>query len=138
MTVPLALLAFAVVACGGDGGVEVVDAWARPSPEVADSAAFYISLANNAEEEDAVVGVSADRCGSMQVHETVMVDDVMEMQHVDELALPPGETVVMEPGGFHLMCMMVSEPLVEGDAVDVDITLRSGSTMTVPVDVEDR
>lgn len=138
MITSAALLALVVVACGGDGGVEVVDAWARPSPEVAASAAFYVSLDNNADTGDAIVGATSGRCGSIEVHETVVDEDVMEMQQVDELVLPPGETVVMEPGGFHLMCMMVSESLAEGEIVDVDITLRSGSTMTVSVDVEDR
>lgn len=132
------LLALAGAACGGDGGVEVADAWARPTPEVAERAAVYMSLANNGDNDAVVVGASAGRCGSMEVHQTVVEDDVMEMQRIAELVVPPGETVVMEPGGFHLMCMMVTQPFVEGETIGVDIEFRDGTSQTVSVDVEDR
>lgn len=132
------LLGLAGAACAGVGGVEAVDAWARPTPEVAERAALYVSLTNNGDDDAAVVGASASRCGSMEVHQTVVDDDVMEMQRIDELALAPGETVVMEPGGFHLMCMMVSEPFVDGETIGVDLEFCDGSSQTVSVVVEDR
>ena len=40
----------------------------------------------------------------------------MAMRPVDGgLAIPPGGTVVLEPGGRHLMFMGLLEPLEEGD-----------------------
>lgn len=132
------LVVLAGAGCAGNGGIEVVDAWARPTPEVAERAALYVSLANNGEDDAVVIGASASRCGSMEIHETVAEGDVMEMRRVDELVVPSGETVVMEPGGFHIMCVSVSEPLVDGETIGVDIVFVDGLTQSVSLEVEDR
>lgn len=124
-------------ACG-DSGVVVEDAWARSSPTVADTAAVYLTIANDSSEEEVIVGADSDRCDSMQIHETAMVGDVMEMRRLEELLVPAGRAVQMEPGGLHLMCLGVNEPLVLGDTFIVDLESRGGSSLTFEVVVEDR
>ena len=39
----------------------------------------------------------------VSLHETVVADGVSRMQEVESLALAPGETVELAPGGYHLM-----------------------------------
>jgi hypothetical protein len=37
------------------------------------------------------------------------------MEHVDFIEIPPGETVNLEHGGYHVMLMGLSGPLTEGE-----------------------
>ena len=128
----------ALASCGGGGGLSVADAWARPNPEVVDRAAIYLSIVNDGDTEDAVVGASSEECDAIETHETVESGDIAEMRPLDEIVLPAGRAVEMQPGGLHLMCVGITEALVEGDAFDLELEMRSGSLLQASVVVEDR
>jgi hypothetical protein len=148
---PLALLALA--SCGGEdsatdvgaetemggvAGVTVEDAWARTSSMNAENGAVYMLLTSAT--DDAVVSASVDMDVAMaaEVHETTMAEDgSMGMQMVMSVALPAGQTVTFEPGGYHIMLMGLVEPLAAGDIITVTLTLESGSTVTVDAEVRD-
>ena len=148
---PLAILALA--SCGSDDsstdtggdaevdgitGVTVEDAWARTSSMNAENGAVYMLLTSAT--DDAVVSASVDMevAMSAEVHETTMAEDgSMGMQMVMSVALPAGETVAFEPGGYHIMLMGLVEPLAAGDIITVTLTLESGSTVTVDAEVRD-
>lgn len=118
--------------------MEASDAWARSTPAVADTAAVYLTLTNDSENEQSIVGATSDRCGSMEIHETTIDGGVMEMDRLGELVIPAGETVHLEPGGLHLMCLGVEEPLVADDSFVVDLEMRTDRLLRLDVKVEDR
>lgn len=126
-----------VAGCSQGGGITVEDSWARPTPPVADSAALYVSLANGGE-EDSLVGASSQTCGVAMLHDTVVNGDVMEMRHIEERSLPSAGTLRMEPGGLHIMCLQLTEPLAAGDMVEVTLSFTGAGELTVVVPVEDR
>lgn len=63
------------------------------------------------------------------------MDGEMEMVEVGRIDLPAGETVALEPGGYHIMLLDVEEPLEAGDEIEVTLEFeKAGSTtITVPV-----
>lgn len=138
MTVAVAVLGMAAAACSSGDTIQVEDAWARSSPAVADAAAFYVTLANRTDTEDALVGAESERCGEAQLHESVMDGDVMSMRQVSAVELPAGGTVALEPGGLHIMCLGVTEPLETGETIDVTLRFDVAPDQTAVVAVEDR
>jgi copper(I)-binding protein len=151
LVAPLAL--FALASCGnsdstadtdGDSeindvaGVTVEDAWARTSSMNAENGAVDMLLTSAT--DDAVLAASVDMGVAMaaEVHETTMAEDgSMGMQMVMSVALPAGQTVAFEPGGYHIMLMGLVELLAAGDIITVTLTLESGSTVTVDAEVRD-
>jgi copper(I)-binding protein len=126
-----------ITACSGEGGLVVVDAWARPTPEVADSAAFYVSLSNDG--PDVVLeGAQAAICETTALHDSVLEDGVMEMRPVDTIAVGGGDDLVMEPGGLHLMCFGLGHQLMENEEIEVSLLLEDNGAVTAAVSVEDR
>ena len=100
------------------------------------NAAFYMQLIGS-DTDDTLVSAASPACGMVELHESQMADGVMSMQHLPEgIPVPAGETVSLEPGGLHVMCMMVQDPLVEGETVDV--TLVFENTGEVEIDAEIR
>lgn len=67
----------------------------------------------------------------------MMGAEPMAMQPVEQIALPAGETVVLEPGGYHVMLLELAEPLVTGDTFDVTLTFETAPEATITVDVRD-
>jgi copper(I)-binding protein len=47
--------------------------------------------------------VAIEGANSVEIHEHTHKDGVMRMRQLYELTIKAGESVVLEPGGFHLM-----------------------------------
>ncbi len=51
--------------------------------------------------------------------------------------LPAGESVALEPGGYHLMLLDMPAMLAPGTAVDITLTFASGTTRVVSAEVRE-
>lgn len=99
------------------------------------NSAVYFILRNGGEETDRLTGGETPAAAAVQIHESRMVDDVMRMERVDGLDIPPGGAVELKPGGLHIMLLGLTRSLVEGEEIDLTLHfLRSGKVVvTVPV-----
>ena len=70
---------------------------------------------------------------SMDDDETAMDMGAMVMQQIMALDLPAGETVNLEPGGYHVMLIDLAEPLVEGESFEVTLDFAEAEDLTVEV-----
>ena len=64
-----------------------------------------------------------------------MGDGAMTMQEVESIPLPAGETVKLEPGGYHIMLLDLAEPLEEGMEFELTLTFEQAGELTVTVTV---
>jgi periplasmic copper chaperone A len=62
---------------------------------------------------------------------------MMQMREVDRIDIPAGGTVLLEPGGFHVMLLELQTPLVPGDTVDVTLTFELAGERTVTAEVRE-
>lgn len=129
----VALLALAFAGCGGDtdGGLNVSDV--RVAEPTGPNAALYFTV--TADTEDTLIGAETGVASVVHIHETVVGDDgTMGMQPVDSLDVLPGETLVLEPGGLHLM-LIDAERLGVGDEVEITLIWASAGEQTVSAEV---
>ncbi len=137
----VAVLLLSLAACGGDGSLEVTDAWARPTPEVATTAAFYVTFENGTSSDDRLAAVRVDdRCDAAELHRSSIVDGMMQMRpaDADDLTIRAGESLVMEPGGVHVMCIGPTAPLVAGDEIRLVFEFAQAGSVETTAVVEDR
>jgi copper(I)-binding protein len=87
-----------------------------------------------------IVGVACPLAGGAELHEMRMEGDIMRMRSLKSLALPPGKTVELSPGGYHIMLTSLKRPLTKGDRVPIRLTFeaKDRSLKTVEVDAEVR
>lgn len=142
-----ALIALMAAGCGGDEELRVEGVWARTSPAMADAGAVYLKITSPV--ADRLIGASVEPsvAAMTQIHETVMVSGegegegegmgTMMMQEVGTIDLPVGETVSLEPGGYHIMLMRLGSPLQVGQTFDVTLTFEIAGTQTYQVEVRD-
>ena len=73
----------------------------------------------------------------VEIHTTVMEDDVMSMMPATEadVTVDAGDSLVLEPGGLHVMCMGLQSPLEADDAVELELSFDSGTTIDVTAEI---
>lgn len=110
--------------------------FARATLPNAPVAGGFLTIVNSGTEDDRLVSASVDFAKEAQIHEMAMEGDVMKMRQLpDGLVIPAGESVVLEPGGYHLMFMGLSQPLVEGEKVPVTLTFEKAGTVTIELHI---
>lgn len=116
-----ALLALAAVAAPAWAcpGLEVADGWIREAPPGSTVTAGYARLRNAGKAALAVSGARSAAFEGAMLHRTVTEDGVSRMVHGGVLALAPGESKNLEPGGWHLMLVRPLRPLKAGERVTV-------------------
>ncbi len=98
--------------------------------------AAYMTITNNADEDDVLTGVTCADAREVQIHETTMNGDVMQMRPLtDGLTIPADSSVTLEPGGFHMMLIGIDAAFEPGQTVELVLTFASGKELTVDAEV---
>ena len=153
-------------ACGGGGELTIEDARSRMSPMFTGVAAVYLDIDNGTGEDDRLIAVDVEPAvaAAAELHETFDdgdhgdmddgdhgdmdgMDDgaepseegfaMMGMREIEALDIPAGESVMLEPGGYHLMLIDLARDLEVGDEFDVTLRFASAGERTVTVTVRD-
>jgi copper(I)-binding protein len=116
--------------------VQVKDAWVRPAIQGQAATGAFMSLTSK--EGARLVGATSAVAGVVEIHEMVMEGNVMKMRAVPSIELPPGRSVELKPGGFHVMLMDLKRPLKVGERVPLELRIetRDKRLVTQPIEVE--
>jgi copper(I)-binding protein len=119
------------------GDLMISQAWSRATPGGAKVAGGYLNIENKGAAADRLIGGSADIAGKFEVHEMAVKDGVMTMRPLDKgLAIEPGKTVKLAPGGYHVMLMDLKGALKQGDKVPVTLEFEKAGKVKVSFDVQ--
>jgi copper(I)-binding protein len=119
------------------GDLVITQAWSRATPGGAKTGGGYLTIENKGSTPDRLIGGSADVAGKVEVHEMAMNNGVMTMRPLDKgLAIEPGKTVKLAPGGYHLMMLDLKSPLKKGDKLPVTLEFEKAGKVTVSLDVQ--
>src|ERR1700751_1292661 len=104
------------------GDLVISQAWTRATPGGAKTGGGFLTIENKGSAADKLIGARAGAAGKIEVHEMAMNGGVMKMRPLESgLAIEPGKTVKLAPGGYHLMMMDLKNPLKEGDKLPVTL-----------------
>ena len=130
---------FGAPACAEDikaGDLVISQAWSRATPGGAKIGGGYMTIENKGTTPDRLIHCSGDIAGKVEVHEMSMKNGVMTMRPLDNgLAIEPGKTVKLAPGGFHLMLFDLKSPLKQGDKVAITLEFEKAGKVMISLDV---
>ena len=119
------------------GDLVITQAWSRATPGGAKIGGGYLTIENKGSAPDRLIGGSADVAGKVEVHEMAMNNGVMTMRALDKgLAIEPGKSVKLAPGGYHLMLMDLKSPLKQGDKLPVTLEFEKAGKVKLSFDVQ--
>src|SRR5215212_10433248 len=140
--IAVTMLSYFSVACASAEEVKVGDlvisqAWSRATPGGAKIGGGYLTIDNKGSTPDRLLGGSADIADRVQIHEMSMNNGVMTMRPLDKgLAIEPGKTVKLAPGGYHLMLLDLKSPLKQGDRLPVTLEFEKAGKVKLSLDVQ--
>jgi len=119
------------------GALQILQPWTRATPKGAQVAGGYLKITNTGTTPDRLTGGSTELAKRFEIHEMSMDGGVMRMREVKEgVAVAPGATVELRPGGYHIMMMNLARPLGKGEKVKATLTFEKAGKVDVEFDVQ--
>jgi copper(I)-binding protein len=115
--------------------IEVQNAWARATAAGARAGGIFLTLRDSGA-PDRLVSASTPVAGMAELHETGNDNGVMRMRPINELPLAAGQSIVLKPGGYHIMLMGLRHQLKDGETFPVTLNFEKAGSVTATVRVE--
>jgi copper(I)-binding protein len=93
--------------------------------------ALYFVVANTGSVPDTLVAIETASAESAELHHSAERDGIRSMEPVAELVIPAGAQVRLEPGGFHVMLIDLTDELVPGDTIEVTAVFGHAGRVSV-------
>lgn len=92
----------------------------------------FLTIENTGAAADRLVSATSPAASNVQIHEMALEGDVMKMRQLEDgVEIPAGETIVLAPGGIHIMFMGLTQAFVEGESVPVTLTFEKAGPVEV-------
>jgi copper(I)-binding protein len=128
---------FLLSACSASTGIEVSKAWMRPAAQGGNGAAYFM-IQNRSDSADELTGVSSEVARAVELHESRMEGDVMQMHHAMSVPIDGNTILEFAPGGWHVMFIVLNRDLNVGDQVELTLHFRDHEDITVTVPVQEQ
>jgi periplasmic copper chaperone A len=125
-----------LAACKLEKRFEIHDAWMRPAKQ-GENGAVYFEFHNHGSVADEITGASSDAAEVVELQESTLIGDVMEMKPVELIPLEPFEEIEFMPGGFHVLLIGLKQDLEEGDKIELTVHFLNHSDVNVTVHVQE-
>jgi copper(I)-binding protein len=117
------------------GAILITQPWSRAAMRGGSGAAF-LTLRNTGTTADRLLGASTPAAGKVELHSMVRDGDVMRMREQPAIDLPPGQQVVLRPGGLHIMLLGLAQPLDRGATLPLTLRFERAGEVTVQLAVQ--
>lgn len=107
--------------------VSVIDPYVRAMPPGQKVTGAFLSLKNDSDSNRSLVRAESDVAKSVELHEHVHKEGMMQMREVEKIDIAKGSTTALKPGGLHIMLIGLTRALNVGDIVDIKLIFDDGS-----------
>ncbi len=133
--------AFATPAFAHDykvGSLEISHPWTRATAPTAKAGGGYLVIENKGTTPDRLIAAQSNASQKVEIHEMKMDGNVMRMRELaGGLEIPAGGSVMLKPGGYHIMFMELNAPLAKGNKVPVTLVFEKAGKVNVDFAVQD-
>ena len=118
------------------GDLVIRHPWSRPTAPGMPMGVAYLSITNNGKVEDTLIAASSPAAAHVEMHQTTISEGMARMRPLQEIAIGPGKSVQIAPGGIHLMLVDLKAPLTAGASIPLTLTFRVAGKVEVTLDIE--
>ena len=102
-------------------------AWVRSLPPGAEVTAAYGTLMNHGAEVVSIADINSTLGNEAQMHDVLSEGDQRRMVQLPSVDIAPGESLVFQPGGRHIMLIGVTETPAEGSDIELCAESAAGT-----------
>ena len=119
------------------GSIEIVLPWSRATPSTAPSAGGFLTLTNKGNAPDRLIAIETSAAKQAEIHEMKMDGAVMRMRELENgVVLPPGQTIELKPGGYHVMFIGLKAPFVKDQNVSATLVFEKAGRIDIEFQVD--
>ncbi len=119
------------------GTLKIAAPWTRATPKGASVGGGYMTITNTGTVPDRLIGGTTDIAKGFEVHEMKMEGGVMKMRPVaGGIEIKPGQTVTLDPSGYHVMLMGLKKQLMQGEHFKATLQFAKAGKVDVDFVVE--
>jgi periplasmic copper chaperone A len=115
--------------------IVVSEVWARETVPGTSSSALFATLANTTRKPTQLVAVQVAGVGKAELHTHTQDGGMMRMRRVQNVAIGSRATVMLAPGGYHVMLFQLDNPLRAGSTLPVTFTFSNGDKVAAVAQV---
>ena len=131
------LMVAAVPAFAQSSSIQVANPWAPATPSGAKTGAVYMTIDNKLSIADRLTGLSSEVAKKLQIHETKTDKGITKMREISGgLPVPVGGSVVLKPGGYHVMLIDLNKPLKAGETFPLTLVFEKAGNISITVPVQ--
>lgn len=120
------------------GDMIVGHAWAHENAAMAHANAVYLTLTNDGDEADRLIGIEGDFFASAEIQAPVLGEDgVLRTVTVPAVEIAPGQSLTFQPGGIQIVLVGLQQTFFDGDHFHLTLVFDKGGRIEIEVDVED-
>ena len=115
--------------------VTVEEAYVRAVPPGQPNSASFMVLTNKSSQDHALVSAESPISNVVELHTHVHDKGMMRMRRIEQIVIPAGKSVKLQPGGHHVMLIGLKQMPKPGDNADLTLVFEDGSKITVSAPV---
>jgi hypothetical protein len=116
------------------GSLQIFEPWGRPADKGENSAAYMV-IKNVGSTDDNLIKAESPAADMVEIHQTMMKDNVMSMSPVKGISVPSKGQAVLKPDSFHVMLMSLTKKLTPGDKISLDLTFEKAGRINVQAEI---
>ena len=120
------------VVTAGDLSVHGAFSFAPPTPS---EAAGYFTIVNSGGRPDTLLTVASPIAAGAMLHGQVQDGGMVRMTHVEAPVVSAGDSLVLAPGGTHLMLITLDRLPKPGDSIPVTLTFARAGVVSIMLPV---
>jgi len=118
--------------------VEVKEPYARATPVNTPNSAVFMTLENTTNKNISLeMAWCYDIVQAAELHTSEIKDGIRTMHKVEKIDIPANSSIVLKPGGFHIMLIGLKKPLEVGKTIDINLGFSNGTGQTIKAEVKD-
>lgn len=102
--------------------IEITDAFVQIVPHSTKSAAAFLTITNNTDQDIALLSAQSTISKNTELHQHIHQDNgVMQMVQVPQILIKSHSSTALAPGGYHIMFINLLKPLAQGQKVSLSL-----------------
>lgn len=116
--------------------IDVADGYVREMPPGQMNTAAFMRLQNAGDKPVEIVSAESPLANSVELHRHTHANGMMRMEKVRSITVPAGGEFVFKSGDYHVMIMMVKQPLRVEDKFPLVFITSSGERIELSLPVK--
>ncbi|SIS59815.1 copper chaperone PCu(A)C [Neptunomonas antarctica] len=117
--------------------VIIESAYVRAVPPGQMNSAAFMQLKNKGEHEITLTKASSDVAKNVELHTHINDNGIMRMRKINDIKVPAGKIISLQPGGMHIMLIGLTRNLNIGDNIGLSLEFSDGTQQSLEIPVKD-